>query len=62
MEKALFGPILIVLITMCVYYTFISLLIIFNKAVIGLCQYLKFGSSYLLDMMQGKQIWYRVVC
>ena len=25
MEKALFGPILIVLITMCVYYTFISL-------------------------------------
>lgn len=56
MEKALFGPILIVLIAMCVYYTFISLLIIFNNAVIGLCQYLKFGSSYLLDLMKGKQI------
>lgn len=62
MEKALFGSILIVLIAMCVYYTFISLLIIFNNAVIDLCQYLKFGSSYLLDLMKGKQIWYRVVC
>lgn len=58
MEKALFELILIVLIAMCVYYTFISLLIIFNNAVIGLCQYLKVGSSYLLDLMQGKQIWY----
>ena len=58
MEKALFELILIVLIAMCVYYTFISLLIIFNNADIGLCQYLKVGSSYLLDLMQGKQIWY----